>query len=303
MDGLASPGSQEKEATVATLLTDGLAMLEQAGIDNAAQETVWLLEAALASAHLVLRLNPHRAVSSGEQARALDLLARRANREPLQYLLGTQEFCGLDFEVTPAVLIPRPETELLLDEVVRCLPSGRAATVVDVGTGSGCLAVALAKAMPSVSVYALDCSEAAMEVAGRNIERHRVGDRVHRRQGDLFAALDQLELKANVHVVMSNPPYISDADWAGLQPEVRLFEPRNALSGGPDGIAVHRRLLESAHEFLVPGGLLVMEVGQGQAEAVCEHARRQGRYGNIRIRQDAGGIDRVVCAELSTNAK
>ena len=297
MDALASHGSQEKEATVATLLADGQAMLERAGVDNAAQETVWLLEAALTATHLTLRLDPHRPVSPAERAQAFDLLVRRANREPLQYLLGTQEFCGLDFEVTSSVLIPRPETELLLEEVVRFLPSGSAATVVDVGTGSGCMAVALAKAVPSASVYALDCSETALEVANRNIHRHEVRDHVQCRRGDLFAALQGLDMEGKIDVIMSNPPYVPDAEWDGLQQEVRVFEPRIALSGGPDGMVIHRRLLKDAWRFLVPGGLLVMEVGQGQADAVCEYARRQGRYGNIRIRQDAAGIDRVVCAE------
>lgn len=297
MDALVSPGSQEQETTVATLLADGQAMLERAGVDNAAQETVWLLEAALAARHLAFRLDPDRSVSPAEGARALDLFARRANREPLQYLLGTQEFCGLDFEVTTSVLIPRPETELLLDEVVRFLTSGIPAIVVDVGTGSGCLSVALAKAVPSVSVYALDCSEGALDIARRNVSRHEVGDQVQCRQGDLFAALQGLDLEGRVNVVMSNPPYIPEKDWDGLQPEVRLFEPRIALSGGSDGMAIHRRLLEDVWRFLAPGGLLALEVGQGQAKAVCEYARQQGQYAKIRTRQDATGIDRVVCAE------
>lgn len=297
MDALVSPDSQEQEATVATLFADGQAMLEQAGIDNAAQETVWLLEAALAETHLALRLDPHRALSPAERTRSRDLLTRRANREPLQYLLGTQEFCGLDFEVTPSVLIPRPETELLLDEVVRFVRSGHAANVVDVGTGSGCLAVALAKAVPSASVYAVDCSEGALEVARRNATAHEVCNRVHYRRGELFSALDGLGLEGHVNVVMSNPPYIPDSEWSGLQPEVKLFEPRIALSGGADGMVVHRRLLQDAWKFLVPGGLLVMEVGQGQADRVCGYARQQGPYTNIRVRKDAAGIDRVVCAE------
>lgn len=297
MKALTIQGSQEQEVTVTTLLSGGQAILEEAGVEDSVRETVWLLEAALAATHLSFRLSPQRQVSPAERTRALDLFTRRANREPLQYLLGTQEFCGLEFEVTPAVLIPRPETELVLDEVVRFVRSGHAVNVVDVGTGSGCLTVALAKAVPSASVYALDCSEAALEVADRNIRLHMVQDHVQCHCGDLFTALDGLNLEGTVNVVMSNPPYIPDSEWSGLQPEVKLFEPRIALSGGPDGMVVHRRLLLDAWKFLVPGGLLVMEVGQGQADRVCDYARQQGQYMNIRVKQDADGIDRIVCAE------
>jgi release factor glutamine methyltransferase len=297
MEALMIQGSQEEEVTVTSLLSAGQTMLEQAGVENPVQETVWLLEAALAATSLSLRLNPHRPVSPVEWTQALDLFVRRANREPLQYLLGTQEFCGLEFEVSHAVLIPRPETELLLNEAVRFLKSGHAANVVDVGTGSGCLAVALAKAVPSASVYAVDCSGAAIEVADRNIRRHHVEDQVQCHCGDLFTALDGLSLESRVNVVMSNPPYIPDTEWSGLQPEVKLFEPRIALGGGPDGMVVHRRLLQESWKFLVPGGLLAMEVGQGEADRVRGYASQLGQYMNIRFRQDAAGIDRVVCAE------
>lgn len=297
MDTLATRCNQGEATTLWSLLTEGRILLERAGVDNAEREAVWLLEAALTTTHLALRIEPHRTVSPVERALALALFTRRANREPLQYLVGSQEFGGIDIEVTPSVLIPRPETELLLDEVVRFLAPGLPATVVDVGTGSGCLAVALAKALPKLSVYAVDCSEAALEVAGRNVDRHGLRDRVHCRQGDLFQPIKGSGLEGKVNVVLSNPPYISDTEWEGLQPEVRCFEPRLALMGGRDGMDVHQRLLEESWKFLVPGGLLVLEVGQGQAGAICERARRQGRYGTIRVRQDAAGIDRVVCAE------
>jgi release factor glutamine methyltransferase len=236
-------------------------------------------------------------VNAKESARARELMTRRAAREPLQYILGTQEFCGLEFEVNPQVLIPRPETEFLVAEVARQGVSLPSPLIADVGTGTGCIAVAAAKALPNASLYAMDLSKEALDVARRNAKRHAVGERMIFLQGDLLEALRGLGLEGTFTAVVSNPPYIADDDLRTLQPEVERYEPRLALAGGPDGLMMLRRLVREAPEFLAPGGLLVLEMGQGQAPEVYRMVKAQGAYDRIGIVSDAAGIERVVCAE------
>lgn len=283
--------------TYGALVRDGLALLSNAGIANAAQETRWLLERALDTTGLQLRLESDRPVSEGHRSLALSLLTRRAAGEPLQYLLGTQEFCGLDFEVTRAVLIPRPETELLVSEVREIAGREAAPLVADIGTGSGCIAVALAHALPKATVYATDLSADALDVARNNAGRHGVGERVRLLEGDLMAPLAGLGLEGCFTAVASNPPYIASGDLSGLQREVRR-EPRLALDGGPDGLACYRRLLREAGPFLLPGGSVIVEVGQGQAAAVCRMADESGGYAVAKVRRDMAGIERVVSVQF-----
>lgn len=282
--------------TLAGLLREGQAILAAAGIDNAENEVVWLVEQALGFGRLKLKLEGASEVQPEGRRRAMEFLTRRAAREPLQYILGSQEFCGLEFEVGPEVLIPRPETELLVEH---CLTGVRSVqlplTIVDIGTGSGCIAVALAKALPAASLYATDLSPSALEIARRNAVRHGVAARMGFVAGDLFEPLKGLELERKVAAVVSNPPYIPERDLAGLQPEVGLYEPRLALAGGADGLEVYRRLLREAKEFLLPGGKLLMEVGLGQAEPVARIALEQGGYGPASRIRDTAGIERVVC--------
>jgi release factor glutamine methyltransferase len=269
--------------------------LVEAGITNAAQEATWLLQHVLGMKSHQLACEAHEALSPEAWSDVESLILRRASREPLQYLLGTQEFCGLEFAVNPAVLIPRPESELLVGEVVRHSSASRAGgTIVDVGTGSGCLAVALATILPQVRILAIDRSADAIAVAMSNARRHQVSDRIDWLQGDLLQPLRARATGATVDVILSNPPYITEAEWADLQPEVRLFEPRIALVGGPAGTEFHARLLEESRAFLVPGGLLLMEVGQGQATAVQEIAKRVGGYGDMTCVRDAAGIERII---------
>lgn len=284
--------------TIGAVIAWARHVLNEAGVSDAALEASWLLE-------YVLGRKSHQLVSDADHplppelwAKAESLVSRRALREPLQYLLGTQEFCGLDMAVSSAVLIPRPETELLVQEVVRnrgALP--RRPTIVDVGTGSGCLAVTVATILREARVLAIDRSPDALAVARRNARTHGVQDQIEWLEGDLMAPLRALDLEGKVPIIVSNPPYIAEADWPHLQPEVQLFEPRMALVGGPIGTEFHERLLEDARRFLAPGGLLLMEVGQGQAPAVREMAERMGGYQDLRIVEDAAGIGRVVLAQ------
>ena len=282
--------------TLKALLREGVAMLVASGVENAAREAAWLLQAGLGRTPLELCLNGQMPVAPDGRERVLGLFSRRANREPLQYILGTQEFCGLEFLVDPAVLIPRPETELLVGEVVRWARDIPGPIIADIGTGSGCIAVALAKALPTAQMFATDSSGSALRVGLQNAERHGVHDRVWFLQGDLMEPLGRVGLERQVSVLVSNPPYIPDGQLEFLQPEVRDFEPRVALSGGSGGLAMYRRLLQDAALYVKPGGLLVMEVGQGQAPAVCLMASRLDGYDGIRTLGDNAGIERVVGA-------
>ncbi len=283
--------------TVGALVVWARQSLVQAGVSNGAQEAVWLLEHALALRSHQLVSQTDRLVSPDVRARIEALVARRVAREPLQYLLGTQEFCGLEFSVSPAVLIPRPETELLIQYIVGHVHALSEATIVDVGTGSGCVAITLAARLKGRRILAIDRSPEALEVAQRNAVRHAVRDRIEWLEGDLLAPLRERQVADTIDVIVSNPPYISESDWAGLEPEVRVFEPRMALIGGTQGTEFHERLLRESREFLAPGGLLIMEIGVGQAATVRQFAEQIGGYTALRIIEDAAGIERVVIAQ------
>lgn len=269
-------------------------MLAQAGVSPAQQEAVWILEFALGLDRLALHLKKENTVKDCDWERAMVLFGRRASREPLQYVLGTQEFCGLDLAVTPDVLIPRPETELLVQVIIQQCAGTLGAAIADIGTGSGCIAIALAHAIPSARLYALDCSSEALTVAQANANRLRVQDRITFLRGDMLEPLHGQGVQGRLAAIVSNPPYIPEHDIEILQPEVRLFEPRLALAAGSDGLFFHRRLVSEAAAFLQPNGWLAIEVGQGQATQVSGLAQAGENYYNGWALQDRAGIERVV---------
>jgi release factor glutamine methyltransferase len=297
MDAVAPIPQSAGQATLGEMIAEARRLLEQAGIDSAGQEALWIVE------H-VLRLPAHRVVadrdrllSSAELVAVRGLVRRRVGREPLQYILGTQEFCGLEFDVNPAVLIPRPETELLVEYVVQRIPAERQVTIVDVCTGSGCIAVAIARLRPRIRVIATDLSSSALAVARQNATRHGVCERITWLEGDLLGPLAEQELDGRVDIIVSNPPYIPEAEWATLQPEVKLFEPRSALVAGLQGTELHERLLQEAGRYLSLGGAVIMEIGAGEARALRRIVDRIPGYRFHRLVYDEAGLERVVIVE------
>jgi release factor glutamine methyltransferase len=216
------------------------------------------------------------------------LVARRVSREPVAQILGTREFWGLDFEVTPDVLVPRPETELIVEEALAFARAQTCRTVIDVGTGSGCIAISIACELPDVRIVAVDASVAALAVARRNAERLGVADRITFKHSDLF---EQVSVTADL--IVSNPPYMAKANEDALQPEVVHFEPHAALFGGDDGLLVVRRLLADAQAHLAPDGRLIMEFGFGQEADVRTTAEDAG-WEVVRGRADLQGIPRTI---------
>ncbi|MCI0419870.1 MAG: peptide chain release factor N(5)-glutamine methyltransferase [Acidobacteria bacterium] len=217
----------------------------------------------------------------------------RRRGTPLQYLLGRQEFRGLEFEVTPDVLIPRPETELLVETALERFPIGEP-RIADVGTGSGCIAVAVANAMLGARLFATDLSEAALKIARRNASRHSVSERIQFLQGDLLLPLEPLDLEEKLDCVLSNPPYVAERDLPALQKEVREWEPRMALVGGPSGLDIYKRLLPQALRFLKPGGTLIMEIGYNMQAAIT--GLFDASWNLEAMREDFSGIPRIVAA-------
>jgi release factor glutamine methyltransferase len=217
---------------------------------------------------------------------------RRVRREPIAYIVGRQEFWGLDFEVGPAVLIPRPETELIVESAIALLAADATAVVADICTGSGCIAVAIARERPRARLVATELSNAALEIAHRNAARHGAADRVTFVRGDLFG-----DIESGFDVIVSNPPYVADVDRTSLQPEVRDHEPALALFAGPDGLHVIRRLVQEAPARLRPGGSLIFEFGFGQAEAVGQLISETRGLTMIELRHDLQGIPRIALAQ------
>jgi release factor glutamine methyltransferase len=220
-----------------------------------------------------------------------ELIARRQTGEPIQYITGSSEFFGIPFSVGPGVLIPRPETEHLVEEVIRLAGewSNTPLCIADIGTGSGIIAVAVAHALPQAQISAIDSSAPALAIARENAEQNHLEDRIQFFEGDLLAPLTG----QNFHILASNPPYIPTADRDSLSVEVRDHEPHAALFAGEDGLAIYQRLIPEAHALLIPGGWLLLEIGYGQQPAI-EQLLQANSYGEIHFVADYQSIPRVA---------
>lgn len=271
--------------TTLKVLTWTTGYLAEKGVENARREAEWLLCEATGLDRVGLYLNFDKPMSDDELAAYRALVTRRGKREPLQHILGSQEFDGLSFLVTPAVLIPRHDTETLLEQALQHAPHPH--SILDIGTGSGCIAIALARRLPETQVTAVDLSVEALALAQRNAELH--GAAVEFLQGSFFEPV----AGRRFDLIVSNPPYITSADLLALQPEVRDHEPILALDGGPDGLTAYRAIVSQAAAHLEPNGWLLLEVGAGQAADVAALLAQAG-FGGIITATDPGGIERVV---------
>lgn len=224
-----------------------------------------------------------------------ELLERRLNFEPIAYILGEWEFFSLSFKVVPPLLVPRPETEHLVEVVLESLPD-TSSRILEIGTGTGCVAVSIAKNRASCSVTATDINPIALETATENAARHRVADRVSFLQSDLFSELGSIKEKFDV--ICSNPPYVEEGAWPELPPVIRLHEDPRALLAGADGLDMIRSIARGSKSFLKPGGMLALEIGAGQSEAVANILKIQG-YTSVDFHRDLAGIDRIAYAQAS----
>ena len=276
---------------VGAVLRAATGRLRAAAVESPELDAVVLLCDVLACAKSAVLAHPERPLSDPERAAYWAAIDRRARREPLAYVLGRREFYGRDFQVSPAVLVPRPETELLVD-LARELWERRPRSVewlADVGTGSGALAVTLALELDGAQVVASDRSVAALAVARANASRHAVGARLRWVAADLLAGL-----VGPFALIVANLPYVRRSELESLAPEVRYHEPRLALDGGPDGLALNRRLLASARRCLLANGALLLEMGEEQGPALRCEARDTFPGADVAVLKDLAGRDRVV---------
>ncbi|HKQ78424.1 MAG TPA: peptide chain release factor N(5)-glutamine methyltransferase [Blastocatellia bacterium] len=281
--------------TIAETLKKASEHLRAASVSNDLLDAQTLLAEAIGKDRSYLIINFNQQISEDILLKYQTMVSRRAAGEPLQYITGHQEFFGLDFEVTPDVLIPRPETELIVEETIRLVQQNRIASpaipvIIDVGSGSGCIAVTLARELGDARVIASDISLSALRVARRNASRHALEDRVD------FVASDLLDAFAEAcfaDFILSNPPYVSDVEMPTLQREVRDWEPHLALTDSNDGLNIYRRLLKDASSRLKPGGYLICEMGYSQSERISAMVDREV-WGETRLLDDLQGIPRTI---------
>ncbi|MEZ5996270.1 MAG: peptide chain release factor N(5)-glutamine methyltransferase [Hyphomonadaceae bacterium] len=274
--------------TLVTLWTEVRRRLEGAGVDTPVLDARLLLEAGAGVSRVDIVTDPRRPVSAAQAQKVRELAARREAREPVGHIIGRRHFWTLDLAVSKDVLIPRPETEFVVEAGLEALPRDASASILDLGAGSGAIILALLVERPHARGVAIDISEAALEMTLRNAEALGVADRLETRCADWNEGV-----AGDFDLVVSNPPYIPSADIAGLAPEVAQFEPRLALDGGPDGLGAYRRITAALPALLRPGGRFALEVGRGQDQAVAALAGAAG-LSTGEPRRDLSGIPRVV---------
>lgn len=271
-------------------------ILKEAGIETPRMEAQLLLAQALGVPRSAVLAETFSPPGPAQLAAFEQLVRQRACRVPLAYLRGTQEFYGLNFEVTSAVLIPRPETELLVEIALEHLPGEQKTLIADAGTGSGCIAISVLAHRPAARAIVTDCSPDALHVAQRNAILHAVAPRIRYVCTDFLSGLHGL-----FQIILSNPPYIPASEIPGLPPEVRVSEPRAAIDGGSDGLDAYRRLIPQGARLLHPKGLIAVEVARGQASTVADFMERAGLT-RVNIRNDLAGIPRIVYGYRSSTA-
>ncbi|MEJ7848468.1 MAG: peptide chain release factor N(5)-glutamine methyltransferase [Pyrinomonadaceae bacterium] len=250
--------------TITEFLTEASQILEASDIADPRREASSLLLAAIEKDKTFLFAHPEYELTAAEQKLFRSFVLRRASREPFHYIVGHKEFYGLDFEVTPEVLIPRPETEMLVRQSIKILREIENPIFCEIGAGSGCISVSILCSIEKASATGLEISEKAIAIANRNSIKHNVSERLTLKQSDIFSALTGEKFD----LIVSNPPYVPASDVPELQPEVRDFEPHLALTGGGEGLSIIERIIIEAPRFLKREGFLLIEIGLGQAETV-----------------------------------
>ena len=264
--------------------------------DTATRDAELLLLHTLQIPRVTLIAHPSQELNASQRAAYEDSIARRLRHEPVQYITGQQEFYGLTLKVTPAVLIPRPETEHLVEAVLQRLPANEPLKIADIGTGSGAIAIALAVHLPHAAITALDISPDALAVAASNAHKHNLSDHIRFLQSDLLSALDPEA--GTFDAIVSNPPYVAETDRLTLHPQVRDHEPAAALFAGETGLDIYRRLIPQAHSSLKPNGLLALEVGHDQQAAIAALFQS---WQNLSFINDLQQIPRVAVAQRPVN--
>jgi len=276
--------------TIARTINWGTDYLKYYQIDDARLEAEILLSYSIKITRTKIIIDLEKVLTPEDFAKYNDLIVRRSLHEPSAYITRIQPFMSLDFFVDRSVLIPRPETELLVETAITYFKSPTINyTIADIGTGSGAIAISLAKYLPNVKVIGIDSSAAAIEIAQKNAKYHKVNDRRRFIQGNLFEPLTE-----PVNIIISNPPYIPSADIDNLQPEVRDWEPRFALDGGPDGLDYIKQLISEGPKYLKENGYLILEFGENQAEKIKSLSEKQ--FKEIKIIKDYSGIERIIFA-------
>jgi len=291
--------------TVASILAEGAALLARHGVETARLDAERLIAHSLQTTRLDLCKRATQTLTESQERRIRSVFERRLKREPLQYIVGDQEFLGRDFTVAPGVFIPRPETEGLIEEAIvrlnqECGEGKPPPIILDLCTGSGCIAISVAKHAPSARLYATDRSPQALELAQANARRHGLSNRITFLCGDLFEPLMTSGLEGRVDLILSNPPYIPTDLIQGLQPEISLYEPREALDGGPDGLETIRRLIIQAPSYLSSQGRLLLEIGDQQAMPLTPWLQERYPKATLEFRRDLAGIKRVACIYFKT---
>ncbi|MGD9630248.1 MAG: peptide chain release factor N(5)-glutamine methyltransferase [Pyrinomonadaceae bacterium] len=281
-------------STIAVLLSQAEEVLKGSNIPDAGRQAVSLMQFALGRDRAFLIAHPEYELNLREQELFGSVVLRRSRREPLQYIVGKQEFYGLDIVVNPDVLIPRPETEILVERAIEITGTARPNSILEIGIGSGCISIAILKHCPAASGLGVDISDRAIRVAQQNASMHGVDGRLRLLSSDVFSDVGP----ERFDLIVSNPPYVPKSDLNGLQPEVRDHEPVLALTDGDTGLRIIERIVGGAPEHLKPGGHLLVEIGFGQSEKVREMTET-GAWGTVELLADLQGIPRILSARLA----
>lgn len=278
---------------VSVVLAEAVKRLKESGVIEPRLEAASLLAFALGRDRTFLFAHPEYQLTRDENRRFASILGRRADREPFQYIVGKQEFYGFDFRLSPDVLIPRPETGILVENAIKLLDSIDCPRFLEIGVGSGCISISVLKNVASAAAVGVDISERSLAVAKNNAQLHGVADRLNLSISDIYDSVERESFDA----ILSNPPYIPAADLAALQPEVRNFEPSAALTDGGDGLSIIREIVREAPERLTRGGYLIIEFGFGQAESVLSMFDRE-IWRSVTLVNDMQGIPRTAVAAI-----